>query len=229
MRGCAPLTHATNLDKASRTERRALPLVTSVIALSLPMNSVEGADRPPAVQVQLRPAIVRLHQQATIAVSGINARALEVRLSGATDLAGRSLPWRPLRLVGRTWLGTLPAPALRGIYPIELRTSPRATPLHLSSFLRVFERGTSARPSFAAPVDVARWWVRTVRHAKLVALRPWPRPAFDQRDIRLHRLFVVAYNPLGRTSLRDRLGIFVTAVRDGYHGHWRLLEPTIQP
>jgi hypothetical protein len=200
-----------------------------VIALSIPVNSAAGADRPPAPQVQLRPAIARLDQKSMIAVSGVNARALEVRLSGATNLAGRSLPWRPLRLIGRTWLGTLRAPALRGLYPIELRTSPRAAPLHLNWFLRVFERGTSARPSFADPVDVARWWVRTVAHAILVALRPWPRPAFDQRDIRLHRLFVVAYSPPGGTSLRDRLGIFVTAVRDGYHGNWRLLEATIQP
>jgi hypothetical protein len=63
----------------------------------------------------------------------------------------------------------------------------------------------------------------------VAALRRWRRPDFDKRDPRLHRLFVVAYNPPGRPRVADRLGMFVTAVRDGYDGRWRLLEATVQP
>jgi hypothetical protein len=61
------------------------------------------------------------------------------------------------------------------------------------------------------------------------ALRRWPRPAFDRRVRRLHQLMVIAYSPHAKTKVRDRLGIFVTAVRDGYHGRWRLLEATAVP
>jgi len=40
---------------------------------------------------------------------------------------------------------------------------------------------------------------------------------------------VIAYSIAPKTKARDRLGIFVTAVRDGYHGRWRLLEATAAP
>src|SRR5262249_3386247 len=96
-------------------------------------------------------------------------------------------------------------------------------------FLRVFAPGTPSRPSFASPLDVVRWWVETVPRATLVALKAWPRPGFDRREPRLHRLFVVAYSPPGATDATDRLGMFLTAYRDGYQGRWRLLEATIQP
>jgi len=77
---------------------------------------------------------------------------------------------------------------------------------------------------------VARWWVQNIPGgAKLVALKRWPRPAFDRRDPRLHRLLVLAYSRTGHPAVHDRLGIFVTAGRDGYGGHWRLLEATAVP
>jgi hypothetical protein len=93
-------------------------------------------------------------------------------------------------------------------------------------FLRVLARGTLARPAFDNPADVARWWVAAVAHASVVALKPWPHPSSDGRDGRLHRLFVVAYGPPGDG---DRLGMFVTAFRDGYGAPWRLLEATVEP
>ena len=90
--------------------------------------------------------------------------------------------------------------------------------------------GTLSRPSFATPEGVARWWVRTATgHARLTALRRWPRPGFDLRDQRLHQLLVVAYSPVGHPGVGDRLGMFITAVRDGFNGRWRLLEATLQP
>jgi hypothetical protein len=197
----------------------------AVKALPKPTVAANGALR-----VELQPAVVRLRERATIAVSGLHARSLEVLLAGATDAFGKPLQWRSLRLVDGAWLGTLPAPALRGIYPVVLRSGAGAAPFRSHGLrLRVFAPGTRARPSFDNPAEVVHWWVRTVPHATVVALKAWPRPGFDRRDVRLHRLFVVAYSPPGHPEVRDRLGMFVTAFREGYHARWRLLEATVQP
>jgi hypothetical protein len=45
-----------------------------------------------------------------------------------------------------------------------------------------------------------------------------PRNGSDAPARRIHRLFVVAYLPIGDTNLADRLGMFITAYRDDYHG-----------
>jgi hypothetical protein len=66
-------------------------------------------------------------------------------------------------------------------------------------------------------------------HATFIALKRWPRPAFDRRDPRLHQLLVVAYSVAGKPAISDRLGIFITAVREGYHGRWRLLATSVSP
>jgi hypothetical protein len=208
----------------------ALALVAAFTQASAPAagGSVDaGATAPLRVAVQ--PAVVNLYERSTIAVSGLNSRSLQVRLAGATYADGTPLPWHSLGLVGGVWRGSLPTPALHGLYRVELRAtagSPLITP---QRFLRVFAPGTRAHPSFNDPADAVRWWVRTVPHAKLVALKAWPRPGFDRRDLRLHRLFVVAYSPAGYPGISDRLGMFVTVVRDGYHGGWRLLEATVEP
>ncbi len=188
-----------------------------------------GVTATPPPRVSVQPAIVKLYERSTIAVSGLNPGSLQVRLAGASHSDGSPLRWRGLRLFGDTWRGTLQLPLLYGIYPIELRTAAGAAVVRPHMFLRVFEPGTRARPAFDDPADVARWWVRAVAHGKLVAMTVWPRPAFDRRDIRLHRLFVVAYSPPGQPRVKDRLGTFVTAFRDGYHGGWRLLEATVEP
>ena len=212
------------LASAAAAEPRVAVTTQTLRSSLTPTVPATGAPR-----VELRPAVARLGEQATITVSGVHARSVEVRLA-ATDILGRALPWRSLDPVNGAWVGTLPAPTLLGVYPVVLRTSPGA-PLFTSQrmFLRVFEPGTRARPAFDNPVDVARWWVRTVPRATLVALKAWPRPAFDRRDVRLHRLFVVAYNPPGRPQVSDRLGMFITAFRDGYGAPWQLLEATVEP
>jgi hypothetical protein len=177
------------------------------------------------------PAVVRLGRPASVTVRGFASRRLEVRLVGATTAAGAQLGWSPLRLAGNVWRGSLPKPALRGIYPIEVRAGAGRRVVRSPSWLfRVFAAGTLSRPSFATPEGVAKWWVRTATgHARLVALKRWPRPAFDLRDRRLHQLLVVAYSPAGDPRVGDRLGMFICAVRDGFNGRWRLLEATLQP
>ena len=210
--------------------RRLVLLVPlAIIVVSTLASAAEAAP-----QVELQPAVAQLRERVTIAVSGIHARSLEVLLAGATETLGNQpasqLPWMSLHLVDGAWRGTLPAPALPGIYPIVLRARAGTAPIRSAPlFLRVFAPGTGTQASFANPVDVVRWWVRAVQHAKLVAVKAWPRPGFDLRDLRLHRLFVVAYSPSGHPQVRDRLGMFVTAVRDGYSGRWRLLEATLEP
>ena len=213
--------------------RRVVLLATTATAVLLALASSPCAGRAtstPTLRVRLQPSVVRLGQEATIVASGAHSASVEVRLSGATDFAGRPLPWTPLRLDGTTWRGILPAPALRGVYPVEIRTGADASPLRPAHvFLRVLARGALTRPAFDNPVDVVRWWVRTVPRGTLVAFRPWPRSAYDRRDVRLQERFVVAYSPPGHPDVADRLGMFVAAFRDGYDGPWRLLEATVEP
>jgi hypothetical protein len=73
------------------------------------------------------------------------------------------------------------------------------------------------------------WVAQLPGNQVLVALRRWPQASFDRRDPRLHRLFVIAYAPRGDDRAGSRLGRFVTTVRDGFHGRWRVLQATTQP
>jgi hypothetical protein len=86
------------------------------------------------------------------------------------------------------------------------------------------------RPSFPTAGGAIRDFVSHLPGDKvLVALRRWPMASFDHRDPRLNRLFVIAYAPRGNTRPGSRLGLFITTVRDGFQGRWRLLEATTQP
>jgi hypothetical protein len=139
--------------------------------------------------------------------------------------------WRRLRIHGDTLRGLLPAPALLGIYRLQLRAGHERRVVSSARWLlRVVPHGTMARPSFPTAAAAVRQFVATLRGDQvLVALRRWPQAAFDHRDPRLNRLFVIAYAPRGDNRLSSRLGLFVTTVRDGYRGRWRLLEATTQP
>jgi hypothetical protein len=184
-----------------------------------------------AMDVAVRPAVVLRGQEAAVTVTGIAAPTLEVRAAGASVNLGKPLPWTALRFTDGAWHGVLPPSEFRGIYPLELRIRP-GLPVWRSEkwLLRVFARGTLSRPTFSTPEGAARWWVRTLpSHATLAAVRRWPPPAYDLRDPRLHQILVLAYNRAGHPSVRDRLGIFVTAVRDGFRGNWRMLEATAVP
>ena len=202
---------------------RVLAAVAAAVALG--SSSAAGAAQP--LRVALQPTIIRLGHRAAITVSDPRAQAIQVRLAGGTYPDGTLLPWRSLGLAGGTWRGHLPMPALRGVYPVLVRQQP-GSPAVRVTYLRVFQPGTLTRPSFPDPVDVVRWWVRA-RHGTLVAIKPWPRPGFDRRDVRLHRLYVVAYEPPGSSGIQDRLGMFITAFRNRYGAPWRLLEATAEP
>jgi len=208
---------------------RSLALLVSVTAV-LVLASPSAAARVAAPSAVVEPAVIRLGQRASIAVSGLRAaRSVQIRMDGATYPDGKLLPWRSLRESGGVWRGKLPFPSLLGVYRILLRRGSGGGCIRVSSFVRVFEPGTISRPAFRDPAEVARWWVSAVAHGTVVALKRWPRIAIDRRDPRLHRLFLVAYSPPGRPAVEDRLGMFVTAFRESYHGRWRLLEATAEP
>jgi hypothetical protein len=159
------------------------------------------------------------------------ATAVEVQLEGASSVFGTLFPWIALqRRRNGDWLAGLPQPVLPGIYPIRLRTRPKfAISLAEVAYLRVYWDGTDTRPLFPTPEQVATWWVRQVAGGTLVAIRRWPRQPIDHRLTSLNRLFVVAYSPHGNLAPQERLGVWITAVREGYRGEWRLLDEDVTP
>lgn len=201
-----------------------------------PPSTRAGSPSEQPVRVRLQSRVTQVYHSTTLSVSGIAARRVDVRLLGATDRAGIAYewtpyPWQRLRQVGETWRGVLPAPALPGIYVLQLRLDGGRSLLSSAHWLlRVFPRGTSTRRSFPTAVAAVRDFVTHMPGDEaLVALRPWPQAKFDHRDPRLHRLFVIAYAPIGDSRRSSRLGLFVTIVRNGFHGRWLLLEATSAP
>ena len=214
----------------------------AALLLSWPFSSaspatdlIRSADRAAGtVSVRLQPRIVD-YEPARVSVSGLSAAAVSVRIRGANDPAGIAYhwtpyPWRRLRLVQGRWQGALPAPPLRGIWlQLEVHQSKRLlqSPRWL---LRVLPPGTLKHSAFRTPRAVIRDYVSSLHgNQVLVATRRWPQAAFDHRDPRLQRLFAIAYAPRGDNKPSARLGLFITTVRDGYHGRWRLLEATTSP
>jgi hypothetical protein len=169
------------------------------------------------------PAVSRLGTPAAIAVTGTRTSSVEARLAGAAGRLGRTAAWTPLHLVDGSLQGRLPPPLLHGIYRVQLHVGTGTISARRWLF-RVYSPRVRREPGFERPTNVLRWWVEG-RHATLTALRRWPLSPDDHRDPRLHRLFVIAYRRPGGSEL----GIFITAVRDGYNGRWKLLEATVQP
>src|SRR5579872_3937144 len=203
---------------------KLVPLICAGCGALVLVATASAAAPPPigpAVGIEVTvPAVVLRGHSALVTVTGLAARSLEVRAAGASVNLGKRLPWTHLRFSDGAWHGVLPPSEFRGIYPLELRVA-RGSPVLRSErwFLRVFARGTLSRPTFSTPEGAARWWVRMLpSHAKLAAVKRWPQPPYDLRDPRLHQLLVLAYNRAGHPGVRERLGIFVTAVRDGFHG-----------
>jgi hypothetical protein len=215
--------------------RIALLLPTGASALAIGVGSAAAAGES-TPRVVLTPGVVHLFKPTSIAVTRVSAHSVDARFGGATDPAGLAYQWTPyrwhrLRKSHGAWRGALPAPALPGIYQLQLRIDGARVVVQLPTWLlRVFLPGTLDFRSFATPLAVVRDFVgRLPGHQVLVAVRRYRRAAFDHRDVRLHRIFVIAYAPRGDTRLRARLGMFVTAVRDGFNGRWRLLDATVTP
>lgn len=214
--------------------RRKVVATTAAIAVLVLTASASG-HAAPAIQVHVQPRVVE-YGPSQVSVTGIAATELSVRLRGADDPAGlayrwTAYRWHRLRLVEGSWRGVLPAPPLRGVYQLQFRV--RRSKRLLQSprwLLRVMPPGTLKRSAFRTPGAVVDDYVRDLPGDQvLVAARRWPPAGYDHRDPRLNRTFVIAYAPRGDDRPSSRLGVFITAVRDGYHGRWRLLETTTGP
>jgi hypothetical protein len=227
MRKLAALSVAIAAAIVAGTARPTVTEASPGMVFAAPSTS----QRTGQARLSLSPAVVQRGQTAAIAVSGIRAASLEVRLVGATKNLGVPLPWAPLHLRAGAWRGTLPAPEFRGVYPLELRVGGGSSLLRSDRWLlRVYASGTLSRPSFGTPEEAARSWLRTLPGpATFVAIKNWRQPAFDRREPRLHQLFALAYEVPGPLGVPERLGMFVMAVRDGFQGKWRLLEATVVP
>jgi len=181
-----------------------------------------------APRLRLEPPVIGLRHATTVVLTGVRGGVPKVELADTTDLPGMRPEWLPMWKAGASWRATLAAPPFLGVYPVRIRIGRTiiGSPVWL---LRVFRRDTCMRRSFASPTEVPVWWIRRVAHATPVAVRPWRLSTHDRRDPRLHRKFVVAYNPAGHRAVGDRLGTFITAVRDGYGGRWCLLQESVYP
>jgi hypothetical protein len=216
-----------------RPGRLTLLLASGATAVALGVTSAAADSRP---SIRFRPATTGLFRPTSIAVTGLSARSVEARLKGATDAAGLAYEWTPyswrrLRWSDGTWKGVLPAPALLGVYELQLRVDGGRRILQSPRWLlRVFTPQTLARRPFPTPVLVVRDFVDRLPGNDVVAAVRRVRPAgFDHRDTRLQRIFAVAYAPRGDTRPGSRLGLFITAVRDGFRGGWRLLDASVEP
>jgi hypothetical protein len=218
--------------------RKALTLASLLILGSLVLGwTAPGSatalvtGRPAHVRITLRPPIVAPYDWSTIDITGLtHASAVEVRIVGASATNGTLSPWIPLRRQHSDWGARLPQPVFPGIYPIELRTQPPlATTPRPITYLRVYWPGTSKRPLFHSPEQAVQWWVSHLANGTLVAIRRWPPQAIDHRLTLLHGLFVVAYTPRSPPTQAARLGAWITTVREGSHGHWRVLEAGVTP
>jgi hypothetical protein len=209
--------------------------LASAACAALLFVSVGRPATPGTVSVQLHPRVIE-YGAARVAVSGITATAVKVRLLGATDPKGRAYRWTPYRwrrlaLVSGTWRGDLPAPPLQGVYQLELRASgPRQLLASPHWLLRVLPPGALRHRPFATPRAVIRDFVRHLPgNEVLVARRHWSQAPFDHRDPRLNQIFAIAYAPRHNTKPGSRLGLFITTFRDGFDGRWRLLQATLAP
>ncbi len=215
---------------------RAKLMLTAAFLLAAAAVTGVAAARSGPVRVVLGTPAIDLYHSASVRVSGITARSAQVRPVGAIDRAGLAYEWTPyrwqaLRARDGAWHGLLPAPPLFGIYRLQLRVDRGRRVLSSPRWLlRVFPRGTMARRPFPTAVDAVRGYVaRLPGHQTLVASRRWPLASFDHRDALLNRQFVIAYAPRGDNRPNSRLGRFVSTVRNGYHGRWRVLEAATQP
>jgi hypothetical protein len=213
---------------------RKVVATTAAIA-ALVLSASASGQAPPAIRVHVQPRVVE-YRPSQVSVTGVAASAVSVRLRGADDPAGpayrwTAYRWHRLRLEQSSWRGVLPAPPLRGVYQLQFRVRQSERLLQAPRWLlRVMPPGTLKRSAFRTPRAVVDDYVGDLPGDQvLVAARRWPQAAYDHRDPRLNRTFVIAYAPRGDRRPSSRLGAFITTVRDGYHGRWRLLETTTGP
>ena len=209
--------------------------IVGVVSLALVATARSDTERVRPIRVRVEPRVLD-YGPARVSVAGLSAATVSVRLRGANDPAGLAYQWNPyrwrrLKRGGGSWRGLVARPPLHGIYQVQLRVGQSTRLLQSPHWLlRVLPPGALKRAAFRTPRAVIRSYVSDLAgNEVLIAIRRWPRAAFDHRDPRLHRLFVIAYAPKADNTPSARFGQFITTFRDGYHGRWRLLEATTSP
>jgi hypothetical protein len=208
--------------------------ISTLAAGMIGLGIAAGAETAPKgrhVVIRISPPVVVPYLWASISVGGLgDATGVDVRMLGATNVRGDQISWMPLHRLRRDWEARLPQPVLPGIYPVDLRVRPTLEVISAPVvYVRVYEAGTTTRPTFATPAQVAIWWVADVAGGTVVAIRRWQATALDHRLPSLHRLLVTSYDLPNTSGSTERLGIWITAVREGYSGNWRLLDASVTP
>ena len=207
----------------------------TLVVLAVPVACAFAAASPASTQPPLLtavPAVAVRGQNATVTVTRLDVPSLEVRVVGGTTNLGRPLPWTPLRNDGRGWHGLLPAPELRGFYPLELRVRrgspvmrseqwllPGARPGHAVTTLVRHAGGRRSLVGANAAAPGAARRDETVAATGIRPARPPPAPAARRR-----------VHPGRAPGCPGSAGdVRHSGPRRAPSGPWRLLEATVVP
>jgi hypothetical protein len=171
--------------------------------------------------------------QVRVAIAGVTAPALSVRLRGGLASGGKWFGWVALQSSGpSSWSTVLRAPGYLGVYPVEIRTGGVAQTTDAA--VEILPRGFAGQPGFATPEQVVEWWTRiSPAGAAVTSVTTWHTGFFTHRDPELNRLLAVRFTLLRPWPvLHLKPGphrIFLSVARLHPDGIWRLLETTTAP
>jgi hypothetical protein len=182
------------------------------------------------VHATVAPSSATRDGQVRVAVTGISAPAVSVRLAGGIASGGKWFNWVALRPNGPgSWWTVLRAPGYLGVYPVEIRSGGvrQAT----DAVVEILPRGFVGKPGFDTPEHVAEWWTRiSPAGATLARVSTWHTGFFTHRDPDLNRLLRVRFTllrPWPQLHLKaGTQAIFLSVARLRPGGLWRLLETT---
>ncbi len=171
--------------------------------------------------------------QVRVAVTGIAAPTVSVRIGGGLASGGRWFNWVALRSSGAgAWWTVLRAPGYFGVYPVEVRAG--GVIHETDTVVNVLPHGFVNQPGFVTPEQVAEWWTRVApAGATLTGVTTWRTGFFTHRDPDLNRLLRVHFTLL-RPWQRLHLApgsrqVFLSVARLRSGGLWRLLQTTRAP
>ena len=212
---------------------KLMPAAAFVVAAAAVTGAAAARERSRCGSCSGTPAI-DLYHSASVRVSGITARSAQVRPRRGERPSRAGVRVEALSLAGAprpaAAPGTACCPPRRSSASTACSSASAEGPLVASLAAARAPRGTMARRAFpTAARRRPRLRGPSPRPPDPGRREAWPLADYDHRDPRLNRLFVIAYAPRGDSRPSSRLGLFVSTVRNGYHGRWRVLEATTQP
>lgn len=186
-----------------------------------------------SVHATVAPSSATPDGQVRVAVTGVTAPAVSVRLGGGLASGGKWFNWVALRPNGAgSWWTVLRAPGYFGVYPVQIRAG---GVLHeTDAVVQILPQGFVNQPGFFTPEQVAEWWTRVAPPgASLTGVTTWRSGFFTHRDADLNRLLRVRFTllrPWPQLHLKEgSRQIFLSVARLRSGGLWRLLETTTAP